>query len=324
MDNQIPWHQLILRLRNSPELQHDEFELWISASNDNQKLWDDLKDIYALTGEIPAYFHANEDIAWDKINQKISKPAKKFIINQYIFRFAASILLVALGIGGNWLYNKTYQRQTYSEVYSPFGHRTMVILPDSSTVWLNGDSHLKYQNDFSNSRNVELAGEAIFKVHKNPGNLFTVKTKELSVEVYGTTFNIRAYPEDIKSEVSLIEGSIGLYQKNKLISKMNPGEVICYNSVSEKFLKSIPQDLVPITSWNSDELIIENKSMDEICQYLERWYGVDIEMNKKTDTDQRLSFKVKTESLHELLWIIDKIKPIKYTIDGKKVKIEEK
>jgi len=329
MDNQIPWNQLILKLRNSPDFQQDEFERWISASADNQKLWNDLKDIYALSGVIPAYFQPKEDIAWEKINKKISKPVKRFVITHFVFRFAASILLVALGIGGNWLYNKTYQKpstqtQTYSEVYSPFGHRTMVTLPDGSTVWLNGDSHLKYQNDFSISRNVELSGEAMFKVHKNPETLFTVKTKEFSVAVYGTTFNLRSYPEDIKSELSLIEGSIGLYRKEKLISKMNAGEVISYNNTSAKFNKSHPLDMTPITSWNSDELTIENKSMDEICQFLERWYGVDIELNKKDGTDQRLSFKVKTESLRELLWIIDKIKPIKYTIDGKKVKIEEK
>ncbi len=324
MENQIPWHQLILKLRKSPEFQNEEFEKWYAASTENQKLWTDLNDIYALTGEIPEYFHPQEDIAWAKINRKISKPDNKLIISRYLFRFAASILLVALGIGGSWFYNKSNQKHTYSEVYSPFGHRTMVLLPDSSTVWLNGNSRLKYQNDFSDSRNVELIGEAMFKVKKNPGNLFTVKSDQLSVEVYGTTFNFRSYPGDSKSEISLIEGSIGLYRKDQLISKMNSGEVITCNNESSKFSISRPVDMTRITSWNSDELIIENKSMDEICQYLERWYGVEIELNKKADSDQQLTFKVKAESLGELLWIIDKIKPIKYTIDGKKVKIEEK
>ena len=328
MENQIPWQQLILKLQNSPEFQQDEFEQWVSASIDNKNLWSDLKDIYALTGEIPDYFYPKEDIAWDKINRKISKPATKISLNHFIFRFAASFLLVALGIGGSWIYNNLYlsknnQAQTYSEVYSPFGHRTQVTLPDGSTVWLNGNSRVKYQNDFSNSRNVELTGEAMFKVKKNQRNLFTVKAKKLSVEVYGTTFNFRSYPDDVKSELSLIEGSISLYQNEKLVSKMNPGEMICYNSQSEKFRKSNPKDLNQITSWNSDELVIENKSMDEMCKYLERWYGVDIELSKKPNVDQRLSFKVKTESLRELLWIINRIKPIKYTIDGKQVKIQE-
>jgi len=324
MENQIPWHQLILKLQNSPDFHREEFEHWYMASVDNQKLWSDIKDIYEVTGEIPEYFYPKEDIAWIKINDKISKPTHKLSFNSYLLRIAASLFLVALGIGGSWMYNQFCQTQTYSEVYSPFGHRTMVLLPDSSTVWLNGNSRLKYQNNFSKSRNVELAGEAMFQVRRNQKNLFTVKTDKFSVEVYGTKFDLRSYPAENESEISLIEGSIGLFRKDQFISGMKPGEVINYNNVTSKFVKSRHNDLAQITSWNSDELIIDNKSMDEICRYLERWYGVEIKLDKRVNKDQRLSFKIKTESLRELLWIIDKIKPIKYTIDGKRVRIEEK
>ena len=324
MENQNHWNQIILKLQDSPDLNQAEFEQWIASDENNQRLWADIQDIYRLTGEIPEYFYPQEDLAWQKINSEISKPEKRKTLNSFMLRIAASILLVILGAGGNWLFTQLGQAPTYSEVYSPFGHRTMVLLPDSSTVWLNGNSRLRYQNDFRTSRNVELTGEAMFEVRKNQDKLFTVKSKELSVEVYGTKFNLRSYSIDNESELSLVEGSIGLFRNNELISKMAPGEVITYNEKNAKFIKTISEKMDQITSWNSDELIIENKSIEEICKYLERWYGVDIELVKKPGDGQRLSFKVKAESMRELLWIIDRIKPIKFTIDGKNVKIEEK
>lgn len=324
MDNQIPWEKILSVLQHSPNLNDEDFNKWLNKSEENKKLWIDLKDIYAITGKIPEYFQPKESLAWEKIDRTISKPIRRKSINSFFIRVAASILLISLGFIGSRIYTKSQHQISYSEVFSPFGHRTMVTLPDSSIVWLNGNSRIKYQNDFSHSRNIELSGEAMFMVRKNPKNLFTVKSEKLSVKVYGTKFNFRTYTEDHESEICLIEGCIGLFQGDRLISKMKAGELICYNEKSEKFCRSFPNDLAQITSWNSDELIIENKSLEEICRYLERWYGVEIELKEVKNPNQRLTFKVKAESLRELLWIINKIKPIKYTIDGKKVKIEEK
>jgi len=62
-------------------------------------------------------------------------------------------------------------------------------------------------------------------------------------------------------------------------------------------------------------------AIDEVFKYLERWYGVQIESADNFRSGQKLSFKVKSESLRELLSIINRITPIQYTIDGQKVKI---
>jgi ferric-dicitrate binding protein FerR (iron transport regulator) len=79
-----------------------------------------------------------------------------------------------------------------------------------------------------------------------------------------------------------------------------------------------------ITSWKADELVIENETFENVTKYLERWYGVEITLDEKLKNTVKLSFKVKTESLTELLSIIDHITPIKYEINGKQVKIMKK
>ncbi|MDO8927770.1 MAG: DUF4974 domain-containing protein, partial [Bacteroidota bacterium] len=241
-------------------------------------------------------------------------------IIRFMLRIAASILLIALGVGGTFYLQNKMANPSFTEVYSPYGHKTRVVLPDGSQVWLNGDTKLKYNSDFSDARNVELTGEALFEVTKNTRQLFTVNAEELRLEVYGTTFNVKAYPEDFISEVALVEGSVGLFRDKQLLKKMVPGEVIAYNSVENKF-STRQGNIGQITSWSADELVIENKTFEEVTKYLERWYGVEITLDKSIQLNNRLSFKVKTESLMELLSIISRITPVTYEINGKQVKI---
>ncbi|MEN6320162.1 MAG: DUF4974 domain-containing protein, partial [Syntrophaceae bacterium] len=101
---------------------------------------------------------------------------------------------------------------------------------------------------------------------------------------------------------------------------MKPGEVVVYSPIKNKLLTT-DSNLEQITSWQSGELIINNMPLTEVFGYLERWYGVDIAFTGRVNTGQKLSFKVKTESLRELLSIIDRITPVEYTIDGQHVKI---
>ena len=195
------------------------------------------------------------------------------------------------------------------------------MLPDSSLVWINGDSKLRYKTNFQKERILELEGEALFDVRKDPRKLFSVKSNTIRVEVYGTRFNFRTYKNDTEVEVALLQGSVGVFIDEQCLKTMHPGEVVTYIPEKNKLITSGSQNLNHITSWRSDELVIDNLPVTEIFKYIERWYGVQIEYDDKIDKDKRLTFKVKTESLRELLSIIRKVYPFNYTIDGKKVKI---
>lgn len=321
--NQIPWEHIQNKLRNPNEPENETLETWLNEEDENKTVLDDLKVIYSITGNVPESFIPQKEQAWEKVVNRISTKKQRTGIVRFMFRVAASILLIALGVGGGYFLQTRQHVNSFTEVYSPYGHKTMVVLPDNSKVWLNGDSRLKYNTDFSNSRNVELTGEALFEVTKNPHNLFTVKAKDLKIEVYGTTFNVQSYNDDIVSEVALVEGSVGLFHDEQLLKKMIPGEVVAYNAQTSKF-SSQKGNIDQITSWKADELIIENETFESMVKYLERWYGVQITLDQSLKQDLRLSFKVKAESLIELLSIIDHITPVSYEISGKQVKITKR
>lgn len=315
-----PWEQIQNKLRNPEKPEDEVLNNWMKENQENKTVLDDLKVIYSITGNVPESFVPRKELAWQKVMRRISIRKQQPAIIRIMLRVAASILLIALGVGGGLYFPNSPDANSFTEVYSPYGHKTQVALPDGSTVWLNGDSRLKYNSDFSDARNIELRGEALFHVIKNPKRLFTVNTETLRLEVYGTSFNVKAYPEDIVSEVALVEGSVGLFHDKQLLKKMVPGEVIAYRSGENKF-STWQGNIGQITSWSADELVIENKTFDEVTKYLERWYGVEITLDKSIQLNNRLSFKVKTESLTELLSIINRITPVTYEISGKQVKI---
>lgn len=318
--NQIPWEHIQDKLRN-PNLAEDEtLRDWLIEDVENETFLGDLKVIFSITGSVPDSFEPQKEMAWQRIINRISIKKRRFDVVGIMLRVAASFLLIALGIGGGYFLQNSQRVNSFTEVYSPYGHKTMVLLPDSSQVWLNGGTRIKYCADFTKSRNVELTGEAFFHVTKNLSSLFTVKSKDLKIEVYGTTFNVHGYENDLVSEISLVEGSVSLYHDKQLVKKMNPDEVITYDANSNIFT-SYQGNLKQITSWKLDELIIQDETFANMVKYLERWYGVEITLDKSINQNLRMSFKVKTESFIELLSIIDHITPISYEINGKQVKI---
>lgn len=318
--NQIPWNHIQQKLR-SPNLAEDEtLRNWLVEDVENETFLGDLKVIFSITGSVPDSFEPQKEMAWQRIVKRVSIKKRRFDVIGITLRAAASFLLIALGIGGVYFLQNSKNDNSFTEVYSPSGHKTMVLLSDSSQVWLNGGTRIKYFADFTKSRNVELIGEALFHVTKNPSSLFTVKSKDLRIEVYGTTFNVHGYENDLVSEISLVEGSVSLFRDEQLVKKMKPGEVITYDANSNKFT-SYQGNLRQITSWRSDELIIQDETFANIVKYLERWYGVEITIDKSLNQNLRMSFKVKTESFIELLSIINHITPISYEINGKQVKI---
>ena len=114
----------------------------------------------------------------------------------------------------------------YNTLTVPYGKRFDVVLSDGTTVFMNSGTELKYPVAFlkKGNREVFVQGEAYFDVtsDKRP---FVVNASELNVEVFGTEFNVLAYPEDNRTNVVLVEGSVGLQSNaSKKTITLDPGE----------------------------------------------------------------------------------------------------
>ncbi|WNH08037.1 FecR family protein [Thalassobellus suaedae] len=147
--------------------------------------------------------------------------------------------------------------------------KTTIDLPDASSVSLNAKSLLAFnKKDWKNEREVELQGEAFFKVAK--GSTFKVITKLGTVTVYGTQFNVKQ--RDNYFEVICYEGLVGVTH-NTHETKLKPGDsfLIIDGKIiaKEKENRSTP-------SWLNNESTFKSLPYKTIIAEFERQYDVDI------------------------------------------------
>lgn len=319
MKGKVPIDKICKHISSNSEEYKDEIKEWINESDENRKIYQELVNIYTITGALPERFSPDKTKAWANIHKQIhTKKSKKIILQKYA-RIAAAIV-ITFSVTWVGFYLNRNSETTYSEILSPLGQKSKVILPDSSVVLLNGGSSIRYSNSFAKrKREVELVGEGYFDVRKSQTKKFVVQTNELDVVVYGTQFNVKAYDNDDFVEVGLKEGKVGIIRNKKEVAKLIPGQIATLDKDRNQLdIAAANMDL--ISAWTQDELVFEEKPMREIVKYLERWYGVKIEISKELlDDEELLTFKVKAESLRELLKLINLLKPIDYKINGKNI-----
>jgi ferric-dicitrate binding protein FerR (iron transport regulator) len=235
-------------------------------------------------------------------------------------KVAAILLLPVIGLSlylsvGKPRYEVTGQMVQY---IVPEGQKSKVILSDGSMVWLNSGSTLSVSLDKGENRKVQLSGEAYFEVIKNPKEPFVVKTKCYSVKVFGTKFNVRSYNNQLESETVLKEGSISIISQTQEELKMVPGQRFFLDSEKKHTLSEVDPDVY--TSWKENVLKIDNERLQDLMVQMEHWYGIKIQIK---DFDRvknlRYTLTIKTESLREMLELMNFVTPLKYKIDGERV-----
>ena len=168
----------------------------------------------------------------------------------------------------------------------PKGAFYHLIFSDGTKVWLNSDSKITYPLVFSgNARKVILTGEAYFEVAKDAKKPFTVQFMSSSVTVLGTSFNIRAYPEEKQSQTTLAEGSVRIYSPGSSML-LKPGEQAEVNALSGGMVKR-GVEVKSFTSWKDGRFVFEQQPLEDIMRTLERWY--DIRVIFKDEGAKRIS-----------------------------------
>ena len=228
------------------------------------KMLEDYDDLVKLNSSLQS-FKADEydtskelEIVLSTIKSKKQQPTHWF---KPLMRVAA-ILAICFGL---YYYTTTIDTKITTE----FAQKTTIELPDASSVSLNAKSFLAYnKNHWNKERDVNLEGEAFFKVAK--GSSFNVITKSGTVRVYGTQFNVKQ--RDNYFEVICYEGLVGVTY-NSQETKLKPGDsflIIDGKSIAkEKENRSTP-------SWLNNESTFKSMPYKAVIAEFERQYGIDI------------------------------------------------
>lgn len=209
----------------------------------------------------------------------------------------------------------------------PRGGEFKVILEDSTEVWLNSESQLRYPEVFAcNERRVQVSGEVYFKVKHDPARPFYVESAGQVIRVYGTSFNIKSYGDENMTYTTLETGSVSLSPISGEGGELylSPGHQACLNRESQSIDMKVVDPEV-ITSWRHGKFVFEEQPLENIMRDLSRWYNFEYEF-----TDPEVAEYVFMGSIpryadfHTATVILEKSGDLSIVTEGSKVTVSKR
>lgn len=337
---------------------------WIKNNPGSLKEWSELKKLWNLVNVADKFNDKLLEKEWQLLLNKIEKnrqPQRKLMFWYWLPRVAAVFLLGAffsLAVSYS-VYKNANNKLVYQEITTPKGAKSKLTLPDGSTIWLNAGSTVKYSNQFGlKQREIFLTGEAFFNVVSNKRKAFVVQASDLRIKAYGTSFNVKSYPDENTVEATLIEGSLGVKRlglKNKKNDEviLEPNQRVVYyksspqineiENVVEKEENNINLDPLqgksetqkltymiskgidpqPFTSWKDGTLFINSETLELLAVKLERKYDMKIHFENEKLKNLKFTGSLQNETIEQVIEAIGIAAHINYRIDEREIWLSE-
>lgn len=211
------------------------------------------------------------------IDTKVSLNRTRNTISTLGIISTTAAVILALIIGGIYLYGLKGKTEQYNTILVPAGQRINLILSDNTNLWLNANTTFRYPTEFSKgSRTVYLDGEAYFEVSKDENKPFIVKTTQADIHVTGTSFNVEAYSKHQSFETSLFEGGVEIYKNDSMLASLYPNQDVTL--VNGQWLIS---DITNTDKylWRHGLIAFNSEKLEEILQTLEKYFDTQIQIN---------------------------------------------
>lgn len=307
--------------------QRDNIEKDINSLNSDSADLKELHQIWDKAGKIYDDYKPNKQKAWDIINSKTDDGlAQKSALTISLFFKIAAIFILLIGISSILYFTINKSPNQFNTVYAETKTLNELVLKDGTKIWLNNNTTLKYPKRFSrNIREVILEGEAFFEVEKDPDKPFIIKTNQTLTTVLGTSFNIRAYPNENKTTVSVATGKVQM-NPNKSLNQsiiLTKGETGIYEQTIDSIYTNRLNNINSF-AWKTDNLLFDNMLLTEVCEILSNYFSqkiiiADPKLEKLTFT---ASFK--NQKLNDVLNVIDFTLNIEHEFKEEAILLKEK
>jgi ferric-dicitrate binding protein FerR (iron transport regulator) len=286
------------------ETQTQEVAQWISESTENQKQFDEVSQVWAVS-ENAIDLNLDSDKAWNKVAVRMKT---KTLWQNHWLQAAASILFL---VG---MYT-TIINLAVGEAESILFSNTQIVtdtLMDGSVITLNKNSSLVYTDNFNNkTREVTLKGEAFFDIERDTTKPFIIHLEDSRVKVLGTSFNIKSTSKDklvsvyVSSGVVLFEYLSDTTGTTYLSVKLLKGDKASYNKVTnqiEVFRGSEAENLDMY--WLNQELVFDGIQLGKVTKILETVYDVQIDYTNEQSKTCLLTVSFKNAKIDEIMDVI--------------------
>lgn len=325
----------------------EQVELSGLLSSDDARMFSNIVDeLFEMPADIKSVTTEDVNAAVNRIIEEIetetAKPKRQFRSFSLWRAGAAAVLLITVGLTIFFLVKNQKNVRSESIVQTQKGSKSITTLPDGTKVWINSETKITYEKSFGEeARNVFLEGEAYFNVVHDKARPFIVHTKDMQIKVTGTVFNVRAYPDEANAQTTLISGSVEVQLNNnsstKVLLKPNEKVIVKQSKVNDSLQQAqvlTPQlSIVPVKSknindtvcteiqWINNRLALEDQSLTEIIPILERWYNVQVVVNKKPVNQRLFNGVFESENLDDVMRALALTLGFNYQIKGDKIYI---
>ncbi|HWK07327.1 MAG TPA: FecR domain-containing protein [Puia sp.] len=308
----------------STEEELEEFLSYVKQAEHDQSLRDLIRDAYNNIQEtdpaVASYIDGNGSLVLktsgaDLPNtyrpQRSSK--RKWLLP------AGSLLLLLVIIPFLWWQgkNKAPGRheqmavQSLTRKITETSEQKFLLLPDSTQVWLNGDSYLEFPDEFTDKkREVYLSGEAWFDVKHAEEIPFIIHTGKITTTVMGTAFNIKAYPYLRTVVISVSRGKIRVSRGTEVVAVLEKGQQVKVSN-TDSLIREKNIDVGKIASWQQGYISYEDETLGEILRDLEHLYNTGITVADQSLLNMRITTSFnrsvgKEEALKIICKLVDK------------------
>ncbi len=252
---------------------------WINESDDNKKIAEDCYYLSWAISTLKTIKSTDAEDALKKVNKRIFKNKSRVFIRR--IPMIAALLAISTFILSAYLFLQSKDKENifYLEAKMTPGMIGSMVLPDGTKVWLNSSTYIKYPNSFEgDTREIELDGEAFFKVKRDDQKKFIVHTQQSSITVLGTSFNVDAYSYNDFITTTVVDGSVEFsyeteFNKTKTIT-MAPKEQVFYNKENHKAEKKdtyIAKDI----AWMKGQIVLRDTPLSEVLWILNKRFNVE-------------------------------------------------
>ncbi len=323
------------------------WENYIKAHPEQESTINDAKRLYAILSGHKKPLNSQLELMKKELHEQ--EPPQIVPIKRYYkwLKVAAVFLIISAGVV--WYKNNEIQTRPIQNLITSYNtggaERKKIELPDGTVIMLNARSSLKINKDFNiNNREVTLVGEAFFDVTHDKNKPFKVQTSDFDINVLGTTFNVKAYPDEETSEAVLIKGVIVMEgNKNRGNSiTLKPSQKVTFYKVPQAVpnikRQTVPAKYPDVTinsytkksdstivemAWVQNQLEIQDQSFADLRKILERWYNVEIIFTSTDLEKYHFTATFKDESLIEVLNALQSAEHFKYEIKGNQIIISK-
>lgn len=305
------------------ELQDKKLEVMeknIMNDKEKEQQIKDFSRLWEKSALLGAYDKIDVDSDWEKVRQKMgfSNKAKKIPITQYFLRIAA-ILIAVISLG--FLLNQIFKQDKVAPVINDYMQIAAsdipkeVTLPDNTVVTLNKNARLVYNNNYSNNnRDVILEGEAYFQVERNEALPFRVFIGNSTIEVLGTSFNIK--PDKEALLVGVVKGHVAVYETVKKENRIDllKNEQVMLDTKEYVFdaVSPLNQNML---AWRTHRLQFKSNPLKEVFEIVAEYYGKELEIDKNLNLSWKFDGEFSNQTIEEVIGYIKLTTPKEYEVE---------